>query len=309
MPADPQTIDIAWWIFEIITWSILILGIMLGAELFVSNKQKKSPIKKIAIALIAIAWITIFFGSYIEPKFLEVKEQTITLEDNTTKSVKLAVITDIHVGPYKKAAWTKRLVETLNKQEVDAVVLVGDFISYSQKDAKYLSPLSEINHKTFAVLGNHDQEFGDSDQITKELNSYGITVLRNTSKPLEIDGEDIDIAGIDDIWFTANPKKALKDTNRDTLTIMLAHNPDYILDKTSEIPDIIISGHTHGGQIRLPKLGPVPPLPTELGKKYDKGIFKLESNQLFISSGVGETGPRARLFDKPTIDILNIYYK
>jgi len=92
-------------------------------------------------------------------------------------------------------------------------------------------------------------------------------------------------------------------------TRQIPNSKSVILDPYAKEADLVISGHTHGGQIRLPGIGPVPPLPTKLGRAYDRGVFGFgEEGTLFITQGVGETGPRARLFARPTIDVLTIRY-
>jgi predicted MPP superfamily phosphohydrolase len=90
-------------------------------------------------------------------------------------------------------------------------------------------------------------------------------------------------------------------------TILLTHIPDVILDEPSTKADLIICGHTHGGQIRLPFIGPLHPIPDELGKAYDQGIFTLKNGSLLaITHGIGETMARARLFCPPEIMVLHI---
>ena len=90
------------------------------------------------------------------------------------------------------------------------------------------------------------------------------------------------------------------------IKILLAHNPDAIYLPGAEQVDLILSGHTHAGQIRLPWIGPVPSVGTELGKDYCYGLFKKEDTLLYVSSGIGESGPRARFFSLPEIALINI---
>ena len=90
--------------------------------------------------------------------------------------------------------------------------------------------------------------------------------------------------------------------------ILIAHNPDAILYSNADRADLVIAGHTHGGQIRLPWIGSIARIPTILGNDYDKGLFEYGDQQLFITSGVSETGPRARLFNPPVISVLTISF-
>ena len=116
------------------------------------------------------------------------------------------------------------------------------------------------------------------------------------------------MAGIDDIWFGGSSKAALDGLTDEDMVILLAHNPDAVLFSETKVADLILSGHTHGGQIRLPLVGSLAHIPTVLGNTYDKGLFSLKDQWLFITSGVGEIGPRARLFNPPEIVLLNIVF-
>jgi predicted MPP superfamily phosphohydrolase len=100
-------------------------------------------------------------------------------------------------------------------------------------------------------------------------------------------------------------KKAVANIDATAPQIVLSHTPDIIL-KNIASADLILSGHTHGGQIRLPGIGAIPEIPTFLGRQYDEGLFNLGDQQLFITRGVGESGTRARLFCPPEISILTI---
>ena len=92
-------------------------------------------------------------------------------------------------------------------------------------------------------------------------------------------------------------QKALPKPQHKAPIIMLAHDPSVILENHARYPHLIVSGHTHGGQIRLPFIGPIGRLPTQLGRKYDQGLFAVDKDTtLAITRGVGESGARARLF-------------
>ena len=84
------------------------------------------------------------------------------------------------------------------------------------------------------------------------------------------------------------------------------HNPDAVSDFTDEKVDLVLAAHTHGGQIRLPFLGPIGKIPTKLGQLYDKGFFDINGYKTFITSGLGTSGPRARLFNHPEVVILEV---
>ena len=219
----------------------------------------------------------------------------------------MLVIVDPHVGPYKGKAWAQKVVDRANTLEAELILMPGDFVFSKTEQIEMLEPFSAFNKPVYAVLGNHDHQFADAEVVAEQLETYGITMLRDASEAVVFGGGAVaNIVGIDDLWMEPNPVEALSQIQEDQPTILLSHNPDYILDPTADQVDLVISGHTHCGQIRLPWIGPVPPLPTTLGRAWDCGLFDYDGGQLWITPGVGETGPRARLFNPPTIDLLTI---
>lgn len=237
-----------------------------------------------------------------------------------SEPLKIAVVSDLHVGPYKGKRFIRQLVRTINNTLPDIVLLAGDFVSAENSDFTALSPLAEIRASlgVFGVLGNHDQGqhatiFGKrystlnrGEDIASELERLGIHMLRNEHSITR--GVDaLAIAGIDDLWTgDANLNAAFENLPPNVTAILLSHNPDVIEDSRSRRANLIVSGHTHGGQIRLPFLGPVPPMPIHISQKYDQGMFTIDpSTQLAITRGAGETWARARLFAWPEVLLLN----
>lgn len=308
---EATIIPIAWWVFDLIIAFMLIGGGAVLIELFAKRKARSFWLTWVLGATVVVAWLLVFYGSFLEPHALAVAETDIDLSDGEERgSVRVVFLSDIHVGPYKHENWVNRVVDEVNGIEADMVLIAGDFVSNNTKEVEKLAPIAGIRHKTWAILGNHDFEKGnDVDTIAETLQGWGVNMIRNASVPVEADGYRFNLVGVDDLWYTADTETALNEADPDLMTLMLVHNPDFILDERAHEADLVLAGHTHGGQIRIPGWGPLPPLPTKLGAAYDRGLFGFGNhNLLFITQGVGETGPRARLFAPPTIDILNITF-
>lgn len=302
-------IGVSWWVFELIIFAFLLIVGACIAEMIALARKHRWTWHHIAALLLAIgAWLVIFYGSFIEPRVLTVNEQYIDIaRGNADRQVRVLVIADPHLGPYKKDVWAEKVVARANELEAELILMPGDFVFGKTEEVEMLSAFINFNKPVYAVIGNHDHQFADEDAIADQLEEWGITMLRDRSEPFVFEsGAVANIVGIDDLWMEPNPVEALADIQEDQPTILLSHNPDYILDPTADRVDLVISGHTHCGQIRLPWIGPVPPLPTTLGRGWDCGLFDYDGGQLWITSGVGETGPRARLFNPPTIDVLTI---
>lgn len=269
--------------------------------------------RKLAVAVtavLAVCWFLVFYGSFVEPRFLTTKSYAVALDRAATHSFTAAVIGDFEVGPYKGEAWVREVVDRTNAQHPDAVFLMGDYVADNPALASELQPLQELHAPlgVFAVLGNHEGGHGDAEAVANALTSFGVTVLRNETTRLSVNGTRIILAGVDDMDTTGDPQATLDGLSADDRVILLAHTPDVLLSPDAQLADLVLAGHTHGGQIRLPFIGPVLPIPDKLGNRYDMGTFTYQSTPLFITPGVGESGPRARLFDPPEISLLTIEF-
>lgn len=264
------------------------------------------------------AWGVIFYGSFIEPQIIVVRDQIISLSDFPEQQLHLAVISDLHVGPYKGAAFTQRVVEKISALHPDAVIILGDFIYKTEDKLPSLQPLSKLvdSFPVYAVMGNHDYDLYSpiapvdndlAEEVKNELKSLGITLLINEGRVIN---NNLWLAGVDDFWTKRNDVAAsLTERPEDMTTLLLTHNPDVVsvLPPENNIK-LVLAGHTHGGQIRLPFLGAIGRIPDELGQGYDQGLFEFEGLKLFLTSGLGESGPRARLFNPPEIINLSLRY-
>lgn len=312
------------YVYDFLIFGFLIVdGLLL--IIFVKRWLKRRwKINVMAVALFFIllaGWSVIFYGSFIEPQILAVHTQKIDIGGEET--LRAALISDIHVGPYKKDGWVSRVVEKINSLKPDVVFMAGDFVYDDAEQAKYLAPLKDLKAPlgVYAVFGNHDYDEGrdfDTTQakmrsgtVKTALEAVGVKVLINSGVKLRKGKKDFFVLGLDDLWtFNANIKEALKTVGYALAmphpNIVLAHNPDVVMLSELKEADLVLAGHTHGGQIRLPWYGSVPRIPTALGNKYDRGLFNFKNIRLFITNGVSEWGPRARLMTPPEISLLEI---
>jgi uncharacterized protein len=264
--------------------------------------------------------LMVFYGSFIEPQIITITEEEIVLPMN--EEMTIVLLSDFHVGPYKGKDFVRRVVERVQDIDPDLVLLLGDFVYLESDPIDALTPLSHIQPRygIFSVLGNHEYScywgnvmtrkyitgFDHSLRVRRALERIGATVLVNNWTEVATESGSLFLAGLDDMCTgRADLHKALPKHNRKAPIILLSHDPSVILDNLATYPHLIVSGHTHGGQIRLPFLGPLSPLPTQLGRSYDQGLFAVDKNTtLAITRGLGESGARARLFAPPEIMIL-----
>ena len=287
--------DIPWWVYD--------LTIAAGCSFFSWASFAWTRLAVIPLAVV-------LYGSFIEPRLLKIARYEVGKGE---RKLKLAYVSDIHVGPYKGSAWVRKLVRETHALHPDVILLGGDFLHEKAKDLPKLEPIKEFRAPlgVFAILGNHD-EYRASKEAHAWISSSGIPLLENRSvRVARVDGE-IAVAGADDDWYgETDLEAAFRDVPADVPLVAMIHNPDLAphaadLLQGRSASTLLISGHTHAGQIRLPLIGPVPSLPHHLGRKYDRGIFEFGGIPLVIGAGAGESGPRARLFCRPEIVLVTM---
>ena len=231
----------------------------------------------------------------------------------------IAHLSDFHYHPIYTAKPIIRGVQEANRLNPDAVVLTGDFVTHSPFGARrraldYIrtqaEPCAELlgqlrsRQGTYAVLGNHDQSSQPA-VVTESLQKYGIRVLRNQTVALERNGGRIWLAGVDDALVGADdlPLTTSGIPTRET-TILLAHEPDIADDAAEYAISLQLSGHSHGGQIRLPWVGPLY-LP-DLARRYPWGFRKVGDLSLYTNCGLGTIGLPIRLNCPPELTLVRL---
>ena len=227
----------------------------------------------------------------------------------------IALLSDFHYDPYFSVHPIRSAVEIVNGLRADLIALTGDFVSVPwygdpSKGASVAEPCAQLLGKLHApygvwsVLGNHDV-FSDPDRVTSALKSVKIPLLSNQSVPIEKEGSRFWLAGVDDVLGgSADLPATLHGVSADEPVVLLAHEPDYA-DYVSGYPvDLQLSGHTHGGQIRLPFMRPLY-LP-ELAKKYVWGQFKIRELILYTNAGIGTVEIPVRWNCPPEITLITL---
>lgn len=273
--------------------------------------------KKFSIEILFLLFVSLFFiwMRFIEPNLLVVKNYDFG-ENNLENKLKIVVISDVHIGVYNKQILLERAVDRIKKIKPDLVLIPGDFVYFANnsKMGDYFSSLREIDVPKLAVLGNHDygKDGGEIPQIIKSsLEKNGVLMIDNKIKILEIDGKNVEFVGLEDIWV-ANPDYSVltQDVFSDiSFRFLLSHNPDSVyklkdLENNKKI-NLMISGHTHAGQIRLPIVYKRV-IPTEYN--FDKGFYNINNIDLFVTPGMGNVALPFRLFNPPEISVINISY-
>jgi predicted MPP superfamily phosphohydrolase len=227
----------------------------------------------------------------------------------------IALLSDFHYDPYFSIHPIKSAIRMVNGLRPDLIALTGDFVSMPWwgshgKGAAAAEPCAhllrdlEAPQGVWAVLGNHDC-FTDPARVTRALEAEKIPVLANRSVAIEQSGARFWLSGVDDVIAkAADLDTALRPVPKEEPVVLLAHEPDYA-DRVARYPvDLQLSGHSHGGQVRFPGVGPIY-LP-EMARKYVWGLYRIAELTLYTNAGLGTVQIPVRLNCPPEITMLKI---
>ena len=246
---------------------------------------------------------------------LSVEEHTVHLArlPDAFRGMRIVQVSDFHYADYTEAFFLREMVHRINALRPDMVLLTGDFVSYGPLPMSWArrhavgcaAILSRIECPLrYASLGNHDEIVG-ARYVAEPLREHGIPVLINEATPLERDGQRLWLAGVGSACSEdAHPDEAIPRAAASEPVILMAHEPDILPEVARYNVDLMLSGHTHGGQVRIPFLPPMH-LP-EYGRRYVEGSFRLGGTQLYVNRGIGAVGLPFRFRCPPEITVITL---
>ena len=266
---------------------------------------------------VTAAGLALYSGEFARHE-LDIVERPIAINNLPTSfhGYRIVQLSDIHLDEYTEPFFLERIVRKVNALAPDLVLLTGDFITHGSltfiagshalhRCAEILATLTAPLR--YAILGNHDVSFSGP-MVIQALTTHGTPVLINQYLPIERNGDRLWLCGVDDPG-TSRPNLDLAiPAKPDGPVILMAHEPDYVetvlQHPRGALVDLMLAGHTHGGQIRLPIGGALilPPM----GQKFVEGHFRLDHLQLYVNRGVGTVGLPFRLNCPPELTIFTL---
>src|SRR4029453_1430496 len=267
------------------------------------SSRPDTPLKNLALNLTHVARAAI-----TEPYMLTIEHERIGLRrlPKEFESFRIVQLSDIHHGPFSDRDQIERAVDTANRLKPDIIALTGDYIS---KERHYAAPCAEMlgrleaRHGVFAVVGKHDH-WTDAALITDLFRAEGITVLINEGMRFEKDGAAFWLAGVNDTMVGIEDiSLALAGSREDEMKLLLAHNPILLRRAARASVDLVLSGHTHGGQVAI--RGERNTL-RGARKRMLKGLGKLGNTQMYVNRGLGTVVLPIRYGCTPEISLLEL---
>lgn len=266
---------------------------------------------------LSLAGLGLATGSYgyvthLEPGWLQVERVPLIVPDlpAALEGLRLAQLSDLHLHPFTTLEQIERAVERTNREQPDLVLLTGDYVTDRHLSAvdELLPVLARLNPRygSWACLGNHDWWAGPR-AIREGLMRAGINVLDNEGLAIDCGGELLYIAGLEDGW-SGHPSLtlALEGHRGAWPVVLLVHEPDFadLFARDGRVT-LQLSGHSHGGQVRLPGRG-APMLPW-MGEKYDQGLYRVQDMWLYTNRGLGMAGIPIRFNCRPELTLLTLH--
>jgi predicted MPP superfamily phosphohydrolase len=264
-------------------------------------------------------WARVSYGRRVEPTWLELNRPVIPIRGlpSPFAGFRIAQLSDFHCSHQVTPAYLAEAVELAQAQDPDLVVLTGDFVhrgyKYVRRVAETLSRLS-APLGVYAVLGNHDFSVRNAlgfrryrhlhRAVAAGLREHGIRVLHNEMVPLERGGAVVHLVGVEDLWSrTCDLDRAFAGLSLGVPCITLAHNPRTVERLNGRRCDLMLSGHTHGGQVNWPGLGR--PALGRRARRFAAGLYHYQNCHVYVNKGVG-FGFRFRFGVRPEVALLTL---
>lgn len=266
---------------------------------------------KLYLSLLAAGMITGTYSFKVERFWYQIKDVRLKIQNlpKTFEGWKIVQFSDIHLGFHYGIEDFQSVVRMINNLNPDIIFFTGDLIQAGYMEPELSIPLLQalkVNRGgKWAVIGNHD--YSAPDQVIEVLTRSQFKVLKNTHDFIESNQQRLYIAGIDDVMYgSPNIAKAVEGLSDHECVLLLAHEPD-IADESSLHPiQAQFSGHSHGGQVRLPFYGPI--IKQRLARKYEDGFYQVGTSKmpLYVNRGIGTTNLAIRFFCRPEITVFHL---
>jgi predicted MPP superfamily phosphohydrolase len=290
--------------------SLVIRGIAAtrGVESSASRDLRGRWVAWSSAALVVIVAVTVGYGLF-EASRPQISEQHVAVSGLPEQfdGMRIALITDLHVGPARGAAFTRKVVDETNAQKPDLIILGGDLADGTiEHVGRDLEPLRDLRAPlgVFGVSGNHEYYADDGGSWLDFWETLGIRPLRNETVAIHRDGATLDLAGVYDATapdpWEPDPDKALSGRDEGRVLIYLAHQPLQADDVQGRGVDLQLSGHTHGGQ--LWPFG----YAVSVAQPVVTGLKNVGDVPVYVSRGAGAWGPPVRVMAPPEITMITL---
>lgn len=253
------------------------------------------------------------YASLWEPHQLDITRLTLTIPSlpNAFNDLKLVQFSDLHLGFQAGEKDVMRVVQAIQGEKPDLICFTGDMVDRDAEEMRAaIEPFTELTAPLgmYSILGNHD--YKDVKKLVRLEEEAGFQVLRNTAVKLRRGGAVISVVGLEDgLRGLPDPAAAIQGLPQGMFKLLLMHEPDYADKASAHSFQLQLSGHSHGGQVRLPWVGEV--LTPPGARRYVQGLYHIGSHRmpLYVNRGIGTTQLPIRFLCKPELTVLTLRSK
>lgn len=274
--------------------------------------------KRIILIIGILVGISIFL--YLQNNLISITEVKITSSKipSSFKGYKILQISDLHNKKFGDNQDV--LIQKVKSINPDIIAITGDLIDSKLYDAEIsMQVIRELvkEYPVYFVTGNHEKWSGKYNSLEKKLKKQHVTVLRNEHVIIQKGGHEINLLGIDDPEFNTGDidegsivkdaiVKAKIETQPDRYNVLLSHRPEFLEEYAEEKVDLVLSGHAHGGQVRLPFIGGLVAPNQGILPKYTAGLYEQQNTSMIVSRGLGNSIIPQRVFNRPEIVVVQL---
>lgn len=274
--------------------------------------------KRIILIIGILVGISIFL--YLQNNLISITEVKITSSKipSSFKGYKILQISDLHNKKFGDNQDV--LIQKVKSINPDIIAITGDLIDSKSYDAEIsMQIIRELvkEYPVYFVTGNHEKWSGKYNSLEKKLKKQHVTVLRNEHVIIQKGGHEINLLGIDDPEFNTGDidegsivkdaiVKAKIETQPDRYNVLLSHRPEFLEEYAEEKVDLVLSGHAHGGQVRLPFIGGLVAPNQGILPKYTAGLYEQQNTSMIVSRGLGNSIIPQRVFNRPEIVVVQL---
>jgi predicted MPP superfamily phosphohydrolase len=251
------------------------------------------------------------YGVLVRRRWYRVAEHDVRVPglDPRFEGLRIAQLSDLHIGTLTPRSWGLAWSRSANDRGPDLAVVTGDMVTSGtdfHEDVADVIGALRAKDGVFVSMGNHDYFGAEGEPLVSMLRARGVGVLRNEGVVIEREGAKLWLAAIDDTWTRRDDiARAMRERPAGAITVLLAHDPNRFDAAADAGANVVLSGHTHGGQVGVPFLSRVANLAT-FGYRYNVGFYRRGQSVLYVHPGLGTTGPPMRLGVAPEVTILTL---
>ncbi|PDZ04019.1 phosphoesterase [Bacillus cereus] len=275
-------------------------------------------IKRIILLIVTLIGMSIFL--YVQNNLISITEVKITSSKipSSFKGFKILQLSDLHNKKFGDNQET--LIQKVKGENPDIIVITGDLIDSKSYDAEVsMELIRELvkEYPIYFVTGNHEKWSGKYNDLEKELKKHHVTVLRNEHVSIQKGEQKINLLGIDDPEFVTGNRdegnvvkdeiiKVKFEMQPDTYNVLLSHRPEFLTEYADEQIDLVLSGHAHGGQIRLPFIGGLVAPNQGVLPTYTADLYEKQNTSMVVSRGLGNSIIPQRIFNRPELVVVQL---